>query len=96
MKYKKKEVDEVGQRLGMVGRDKTGDAMTQEAEHQTAAQRHEAVRAHYLSLPGKTEAGWAAVTGNPAKYNRVWNHLLGMPASDKPPPINFKTGELRQ
>jgi hypothetical protein len=50
-----------------------------------AAQRHEAVRQHYLSLPGKTEAGWAEVMVSPAKYNRVWNHMLRLPPSDKPP-----------
>lgn len=53
-----------------------------------AAQRHEAVRSHYLSLPGKTEAGWAEVVVSPAKYNRVWRHLLRLPASDTPPPLS--------
>ncbi len=63
--------------------------------HTDAAKRHEAVRQHYLSLLGKTEGGWAEVVTSPQKYNRVWNHALGLPPSDKPPQINFKTGELK-
>lgn len=51
----------------------------------TPADRHAAIRAHYMSLPGKTEAGWNKVAKDPAKFNRVWNHWLGLPASDKPP-----------
>ena len=57
---------------------------------------HEAVRAHYLSLPGKTEAGWTEVVVSPQKFNRVWNHMLGFPPSDKPPQIDYKTGEIRR
>lgn len=47
--------------------------------------RHAAIRAHYLSLPGKTEDGWKEVAKDPAKFNRVWNHMLGLPPNDKPP-----------
>lgn len=35
-----------------------------------------AIRAHYLSLPGKTEAGWADVLLDPRKYNITWRHML--------------------
>lgn len=56
----------------------------------TPAERHSAIRAYYLSLPGKTEEGWEAVAKDPAKFNRVWNHWLGLPASDKPPSVQHR------
>lgn len=45
---------------------------------------HAAVKAFYL-MQGKTEADWERVNNNPAKFNRVWRQMLGMPLSDKPP-----------
>lgn len=35
-----------------------------------------AIRAHYFSLPGKTEEGWAEVLLDPRRYNYVWRHML--------------------
>lgn len=35
-----------------------------------------AVRAHYLSLPGKTKTGWAEVLADPRKYHYIWRHML--------------------
>lgn len=51
----------------------------------TPEQTNDEIRAHYLSLPGKTEEGWAQVKLDPAKYNRVWRHWLKLPAGDTPP-----------
>lgn len=48
---------------------------------------HARVKAHYLGLPGKTEAGWVEVKRDPRKFNRVWRHLLGLPPSDWPPGV---------
>lgn len=51
-----------------------------EAEKQDRARAvSAAVRAHYLSLPGKTEEGWAEVLLSPIKYNKV-----GIRRSDRP------------
>jgi len=51
-----------------------------------AAERTDSrIRAHYLSLPGKAEEGWRKVKQNPANYNRVWRHMLKLPAGDTPP-----------
>lgn len=44
-----------------------------------------ALEAHYLSLPGKTDAGWQAVKKEPVKYNRIWRHALGLELRDDPP-----------
>lgn len=60
----------------------------------------EAVKRHYLSLPGRTEAQWQEhVLNHPGRFNRVWRHWLRLPASDDPPPepwrsINPETGEI--
>jgi len=62
-----------------------------EAEMLLASERtNSQIRAHYLGLPGKTEDGWRAVKQNPAKYNRVWRHMLKLPAGDTPPNLRAK------
>lgn len=61
-------------------------ASPEKGPHWRNAQRTAAaIRRHYLSRPGKTDAGWAEVLRDPAKFNRVWRHWLGLPASDLPP-----------
>ncbi|MCB1918648.1 MAG: hypothetical protein KDJ28_01555 [Candidatus Competibacteraceae bacterium] len=59
------------------------------------------LRQHYLSLPGKTEAGWKNVMRDPYKFNRLWRHALRLELRDDPPPIDLRridleTGELHQ
>jgi hypothetical protein len=50
-----------------------------------AMEQSRAIRDHYLSLPGRTEAGWVEVLRDPRKFNRVWRHMLNQPPSDDPP-----------
>lgn len=50
-----------------------------------AMEQSHAIRDHYLSLPGRTEAGWVEVLRDHRKFNRVWRHSLGLPPSDEPP-----------
>ena len=50
-----------------------------------ATAQSQAIRDHYLSLPGRTEAGWVEVLRDPRKFNRVWRHSLSLPPSDEPP-----------
>ena len=52
-----------------------------------AMAQSQAIRDHYLSLPGRTEAGWVEVLRDPRKFNRVWRHSLGQPPSDEPPEL---------
>jgi hypothetical protein len=52
---------------------------------QIAQQQSAEIRAHYLSLPGKTIEGWVEILRDPRKFNRVWRHMLGQPLSDEPP-----------
>lgn len=54
--------------------------MTTEAE-----KTHDAVRQFYLTLPGRTEAGWREVAQNPAKFNLVWRKMVGQAAGVMPP-----------
>lgn len=56
-----------------------------------------AVRAYYLSLPGKTAEGWAEVLMDPSKYNLTWRHMLkhacgqsDLDLSRFPPPIHLR------
>jgi hypothetical protein len=56
-----------------------------------------AIRAHYLSLPGKTEQGWAEVLLDPRKYYYVWRHMLKYACGQSdldlqpfPPPIHLQ------
>jgi hypothetical protein len=55
-----------------------------------AALTHALIRAHYLALPGRDEAGWDAVRGDPRKFNRVWRHLLRLPPGDDPPALEHR------
>lgn len=50
--------------------------MTDEEKLTRARTVDAAIRAHYLSLPGKTEAGWVEVLIDPRKYNIIWRHML--------------------
>lgn len=57
-----------------------------------------AIHAHYLSLPGKTEEGWAEVLMDPRKYNMTWRHMLkhacgqaDLDISRFPPPIHLQS-----
>ena len=60
-------------------------------ERLTQAERtNSQIRSHYLSMPGKTEDGRVAVKQNPAKYYRVWRHMLKLPAGDTPPNLRAK------
>lgn len=59
---------------------KSGDERLLAAESTDAR-----IKAHYLSLPGKTEEGWREVKSDPRKYNRVWRRLLGLPPGETPP-----------
>ena len=68
--------------------------MTVDAER--FKENHEAVRAYYLSLLGKTIGGWSEVVVSPQKFNRVWNHMLGLPPSDKPPAFPAKQENKRR
>lgn len=69
-----------------------------EAEKQDRARAvSAAVRAHYLSLPGKTEEGWFEVLLSPIKYNKVWRHMLkhtcdqtDLEVNGFPPPIHLQ------
>lgn len=56
-----------------------------------------AIRAYYLSLPGKTEAGWAEVLRIPPNYYFVWRHMLhhacgqtDLDVTPFPPPIHLQ------
>lgn len=55
----------------------------------------DAVREHYLSIPGKTEGGWIEVTNDPKKFNMVWRHMLcyrcgqQIEINNFPPPIHL-------
>lgn len=56
-----------------------------------------AIRAHYLSLPGKTEVGWTEVLLDPRKYNTLWRHMLkhacgqhDLDVNRFPPPIDLQ------
>lgn len=56
-----------------------------------------AIRAHYLSLPDKTETGWAEVLLDPRKYNTLWRHMLkhacgqhDLEINRFPPPIHLQ------
>ena len=56
-----------------------------------------AIRAYYLSLPGKTVEGWAEVKLDPRKYHHVWRHMLrhacgqtDLDINHFPPPIHLQ------
>ena len=56
-----------------------------------------AIRAHYLSLPGKTVEGWAEVLLDPRKYHYAWRHMLKHACGQSdldiqpfPPPIHLQ------
>lgn len=56
-----------------------------------------AIHAYYLSLPDKTEAGWAEVLLDPRKFNHLWRHMLkhacgqhDLDMSRFPPPIHLQ------
>lgn len=56
-----------------------------------------AICAYYLSLPRKTEAGWAEVLLDPNKYNMTWRHMLkhacgqhDLDVNHFPPPIHLQ------
>lgn len=56
-----------------------------------------AIRAHYLSLPGKTVEGWADVLADPRRYNYVWRHMLKHACGQRdldlqpfPPPLHLQ------
>lgn len=56
-----------------------------------------AIRAYYLSLPGKTDEGWAEILLTPRKYNHVWRHMLkhacgqdDLEINRFPPPIHLQ------
>lgn len=57
-----------------------------------------AIRAYYLSLPGKTEVGWAEVLLDPRKYHMTWRHMLkhacgqhDLEINRFPPPIDLQS-----
>lgn len=57
-----------------------------------------AIAAYYLSLPGKTEEGWAEVLLDPRKYNIIWRHMLkhacgqsDLDINRHPPPIHLQS-----
>ena len=55
-----------------------------------------AIKAHYLSLPGKTAEGWAEVLQDPRKYHFAWRHMLKHACGQDvdinrfPPPIHLQ------
>lgn len=67
-------------------------------DHQAQARAVDAaVRAHYLSLPDKTEEGWAEVLKDPRKYHMTWRHMLkhacgqcDLDINRYPPPIHLQ------
>jgi len=79
--------------------------MTEAARIARAKAVDAAIRAHYLSQPDKTEAGWAEVLLDPRRYNYVWRHMLkhacgqiNLDLQPFPPPIHLQRlipGNLR-
>lgn len=52
---------------------------------------HAAVKARYLALPGRDEAGWLeSAARDPRKFNRLWRLALGLPLSGDPPPDELR------
>lgn len=57
-----------------------------------------AIRAYYLSLPGKTAEGWDEVMLDPRKFNMTWRHMLkhacgqtDLDITRYPPPIHLQS-----
>lgn len=72
--------------------------MNDEEKLQRARAVDAAIRAHYLSLPGKTEDGWAEVLLDPRKYHMTWRHMLRHACGQRdldinrfPPPIHLQS-----
>lgn len=57
----------------------------------SAAETDAKIRAFYLSLPSRNDAGWREVVkADPRKYNRVWRAMLRLPAGEEPPEKQVK------
>lgn len=72
-------------------------AMTEADQLARAHAVNAAIRANYLSLPGKTEEGWAEVLLDPRKYNMAWRHMLNRSCGQRdldithsPPPLHLQ------
>lgn len=72
-------------------------SMTDEDRLAQARAVDAAIRAHYLSLPGKTAEGWAEVLLDPRKYHMTWRHMLKHVCGQEdldinrfPPPIHLQ------
>lgn len=52
-----------------------------------AEQTYQRIKAFYESKGGTK---WDEVSADPRLFNRVWRHMLGLPKSDDPPPLEFR------
>lgn len=72
-------------------------AMTEEDRIARSRAVDAAIRAYYLSFPGKTDEGWAEVLLDPRKYNILWRHMLKHACGQRdldlqpfPPPLHLQ------
>lgn len=56
----------------------------------TASDTHAAIKAGFMANGGTAEQ-WERVASDPRKFNLVWNKLLNLPGSTKPPPAEKRT-----
>lgn len=63
--------------------------MLEQQEFSLMAAVHEAIKAGFFAKGGTPEQ-WERVTADPHKFNTVWNKLLNLPPSSKPPPQKYR------